>query len=127
MNIIFLDDDYMINRFHELTLSTMLREMGCSIEFHDDPTALIEKCSDSNTCPDLIFLDINMPLMDGWSFMDAYNLKNPNVKTKFVILTTSNDPSYKERSNAYCNVIDFANKPLQKDKMKEIVEQIHVN
>lgn len=124
MKIYFLDDDYMINRFHELTLKDIILQNGCSVEFFDNPVLLMEKCTTEEDHPNVIFLDINMPVMDGWDFMEEFNKRLTDVKTKFIILTTSNDPSYIEKSKSFFNVHAFANKPLKKDKLMEVLSVI---
>ncbi len=127
MNLYFLDDDYMINRYHELTLTSTAADYDCSIEFFEDPDLLFEKCLDSHHFPDLIFLDINMPIMDGWDFIEEFNRRYPISKTKFVILTTSDNPSSKERANTIRNVHDFTNKPLSNLLFASFIKQIAAN
>ena len=121
-NLHFLDDDYAINRFHELTLSTYTKENNCSIQFFDDSKALLSQYEDdSNKLPDLLFLDINMPVIDGWQFLDAFCESFPNAKTRIVILTTSNNPEYVKKSLGYSIVLKFEIKPLRVKSMKEIL------
>jgi CheY-like chemotaxis protein len=64
--------------------------------------------------PDVIFLDLNMPIIDGYQFIDEFEkitkaLKN---KTKIIILTTSLNPSDQERSKNYPQITGYINKPL---------------
>ena len=115
MNLHFIDDDYAINRYHELTLNKVASEDNIKLEFHDNPPKTLEMYSKSEYLPDLIFLDINMPVIDGWEFLDLFNEQFPDAKTKFIILTTSNNPKHQEKSKSYTNVFDFAIKPLKPD------------
>lgn len=66
------------------------------------------------TKPQLIFLDLNMPVMGGWEFLDLFNnsdyyhLNN----TKVIILTSTIDPEDIKKSKTYPNVIEFLSKPI---------------
>lgn len=64
--------------------------------------------------PDLIFLDINMPLMDGWELMEAYGKLDDGVKGGVIIvmLTTSKNPNDQIKSKSVAPVGDFLTKPL---------------
>lgn len=61
----------------------------------------------------LVLLDINMPVMNGWEFLEE--LRNTTIKpsVKVVIVTSSIDASDKEKSKNYIQVCDFMEKPLQ--------------
>lgn len=60
----------------------------------------------------LIFLDLNMPLVDGWQVLDK--LKAENAKNLFVVIITSSiDPKDRKRAENYPMVIDFMVKPIQ--------------
>jgi CheY-like chemotaxis protein len=74
--------------------------------------------------PQLIFLDLNMPEMSGFSFLDAF-MKLPIqvvAKCKIIIITASSDLEDLKKSAGYPNVVDFIVKPPQ--RMEQIVKQI---
>lgn len=60
--------------------------------------------------PDLILLDIRMPIMDGFSFLEA--MKERNFSTPVIMLTSSTSVEDKERCESYANVIRYQTKPL---------------
>lgn len=64
--------------------------------------------------PDILFLDINMPMMDGFQFLDQFNRINEKLenKCKIAILTTSINPEDKNRFLLNKMVVSYLNKPL---------------
>jgi CheY-like chemotaxis protein len=74
----------------------------------------INNTSDQEKKPQLIFLDLNMPIMGGWEFLDLFiasNYFNLN-NTKVIILTSTIDPDDIKKSKSYPNVIEFLSKPI---------------
>ncbi|MBX2930360.1 MAG: response regulator [Chitinophagaceae bacterium] len=72
--------------------------------------------------PELIFLDLNMPVMDGWQFLEDYTNKYSNrlPNTKIAILTSSINPQDFMKAQEYNVVIEFIHKPL----IAELVEEM---
>ena len=72
--------------------------------------------------PQLIFLDLNMPVMGGWEFLDLFNTSNyfslNNIKV--IVLTSTIDPMDIEKSKKYPNVIDFQSKPITIEMLEHI-------
>ncbi len=66
--------------------------------------------------PDVIFLDINMPEMDGWGFLDECTLLK--IPIKVFMLSSSIDTSDFERAKEYSMVSDFISKPLTVEKLQ---------
>jgi CheY-like chemotaxis protein len=65
--------------------------------------------------PQLIFLDLNMPVMGGWEFLDCFSrasYSDFNTTTKVVILSSTIDPEDLEKAKTYPMVIDFLSKPI---------------
>ena len=75
---------------------------------------LINGTENSHKKPDLILLDLNMPVMDGWDFLKIYKQKYASLfpNTKILILSSTVNPKDKERAGNDTLIIGFESKPL---------------
>lgn len=76
--------------------------------------------------PQLIFLDLNMPVMGGWEFIDLFNTSDySNLNnTKVIILTSTIDPEDIKKSKSYPNVIEFLAKPITVEMLNDLKTKI---
>jgi CheY-like chemotaxis protein len=77
---------------------------------------------DPSLLPDFILLDINMPIMNGWEFLDEYKRLNidPQGKSKIYIISSSVFSNDINKAKSYPLVKNFISKPLSVDKIKEM-------
>ncbi|MCD6013494.1 MAG: transcriptional regulator [Flavipsychrobacter sp.] len=95
-------------------------------EFGDGQVAIenLKKIAgDTEQLPDIIFLDLSMPVMDGWEFLKEYITLEPKIdkKIKLYIFSSSISPHDIERANSIGVVTDFIIKPLSKEKFIEVI------
>jgi CheY-like chemotaxis protein len=99
------------------------------MEFSDGELAIDHLrtiCGDSTSLPDIIFVDLSMPVMDGWEFLDEYTqLQSKLSKSiELFIVSSSISPQEVERSKTYPAVLDFLIKPVAKGKIAEIMSHV---
>ncbi len=76
--------------------------------------------------PKMIFLDLNMPVMGGWEFLDHFtNAKYASFSdAKVVVLSSTIDPHDIDKAKTYPMVIDFQSKPISKEMLENLKQQI---
>ncbi|TAH09244.1 MAG: response regulator [Sphingobacteriia bacterium] len=87
---------------------------------------LSDNISTNDNIPDIIFLDINMPIMDGWQFLDEYVKLKPRIGKQITIFMVSSsvDPTDIRRARAIGEISDYIIKPITPEQLKEIIEAL---
>lgn len=73
--------------------------------------------------PDVIFLDVNMPIWDGWDFLDEFGKLDLKSFPEIYILTSSSHSLDREKAASYSIVNQMLNKPLKKDDLLSILKK----
>ncbi|MFD1079647.1 response regulator, partial [Longispora fulva] len=95
------------------------------MEFKNAPEALnYVRKHNSKTTPLLILLDINMPKMSGWDFLDLLQKEELEAEPLVVMVTSSINSSDRERAGTYPMVIDYLEKPLNKADCNSLNQKI---
>ena len=96
--ILLIDDNDADNNYHKNIIEEM--DIAYSVQIAENGLEAIKLLSNKNVVqPDLIFLDVNMPKMNGWEFLEAYKKMNYNSQIMIVILTNSQNPANKKNTN----------------------------
>lgn len=87
---------------------------------------MIDNIANSQELPDVIFLDINMPIMNGFEFMEEYVKLKPKVGKKITIymVSSSIDPTDIARAKEIGELTDYIIKPVNESKLKEIIASL---
>lgn len=124
---LLVDDDATSNLICELNIKK-IEPQAAITSFNDPQEALLcikKVClpKDESIC--ILFLDVNMPSMTGWEFLEGFQKLCAEVKKKFVIyILTSSIEDFSEEKKKYPYVAGFLSKPIMSGKLEVIIEQI---
>ena len=126
--VYLIDDDDIYVFLTRKTILKVLQDVDVEV-FSDGLQAInhLKKVKHSpELLPDVIFLDLNMPVMDGWEFLKEYEDIYPSFarKNELYIVSSSISPHELERSKNISVVSEFIIKPLVKEKFLEILESL---
>lgn len=79
--------------------------------------------------PEIILLDLNMPVMDGWEFLEEFTLLKPRLEKKITIYVVSSSiaPSDIQRAEAINEVTDYIVKPITTEKLLDMLKNLSSN
>ncbi|SFQ67981.1 response regulator [Hymenobacter arizonensis] len=124
--VLLVDDDPTTNYLNQLLLKRLgfSSQVMVALNGQEALDLLLQNCHRvSNECPALILLDVKMPVMDGFAFLEAYDKLPLTQKESIVIvmLTTSLHPQDVERVERL-DIASFLNKPLTEAKLNQVLE-----
>jgi|TARA_B110000259_G_C13948164_1_gene375622 CheY-like chemotaxis protein len=87
---------------------------------------LKENAANQDTLPEILLLDLSMPIMDGWEFLEEYILLSPKLDRKITIyiISSSISPYDIDKAKSISIVTDFIIKPISKEKLIEIFKNL---
>jgi len=125
-NVCLIDDD----KVYQFTAKMILEATGLtsSIKTFFNGKEAIDFLSNpenqqADHLPDVIFLDINMPVMNGWNFLEAYEAIKQELPKNIVIYVVSSsvDESDIQKSRSYLAVTDYVIKPINREKYRQLL------
>jgi CheY-like chemotaxis protein len=122
--ILLVDDDPDDNMYHRIIIEEMDIVNRIDVAINGlEALAYLKK--EAQVPPEIIFLDLNMPRMNGWEFLEEYKhlRKDQKAKVVLVILTTSANPDHIKKAEEIEEVTGFETKPLSKQILKDILEE----
>jgi response regulator of citrate/malate metabolism len=118
-NLIFLiDDDLMSNVFNTMMIRKKHPDISIS-SFTSVEEAFADLKNDANRKPMLIFLDLNMPVLNGWDFLEEFN--RLSFEIDIAILTSSNDMEDMTRAKEFKQIKHYIIKPISLELLDKVM------
>jgi CheY-like chemotaxis protein len=123
LHILLIDDDETSIFIHK----TLVETSALSLEplCFSNSAATLDYLDEHHRAGDryVLLLDINMPVIDGWAFLDAIQQKPYADALSIFIVTSSIDRADRKRASEYKQVIEYFEKPLDIDRCVQIIQQ----
>lgn len=126
LEILIVEDDAIVSRMHKFTLNSYVHDDAqiCSngLEAIDHLDKVAEEREKI-----LILLDLNMPVMNGWEFLETCQNRPYSERLHVVVVTSSSYMDDKKKALEYRQVKAFYSKPLRRENLKEIFQQQEIS
>jgi len=122
LKFIMVDDDEFNNLIYSMVIEDALGNVDTqSFTEPEEGLAYIQKVQD----PTILFLDINMPTLTGWEFLEQYEKFSEEVKAQIKIFILSSSVDFRDKDRAAANkyVSGFLSKPLESETVISIVNE----
>lgn len=119
-DILIIDDDEVLLFLHEVIITDLITKNTTIRPYNNATDAFNYIDSTKHEAKStLILLDLNMPEVSGWDFLDKLNEAGLNDNIAVIIITSSINSNDKLKSKSYHQVIQFMEKPLLVDNIEE--------
>lgn len=129
VGLIYIVDDDKIYRYTTETYIQLLNLANTVKTFGDGEEAIEsikENLSNPSQLPDIILLDVNMPIMDGWDFIEEFvTLQNIPKKIALYMVSSSIDERDKARATEFNEITDYIIKPITEEQLVKLIELKH--
>ena len=121
-----IDDDKLTVKLMSIIISKndFCEEIESFYNAKDAISKLKENAGDNGILPDAILLDLNMPVMDGWQFLDEFISLPITKEIHIFIMTSSIDPADIEMATKYKVVKEYIMKPITTQKLDDLCKLI---
>lgn len=125
-SVLLVDDDNINNFINERLIKKLSFTENISVVTNGQEALdfINQKIKSKAALPELILLDINMPVMDGFEFIEQYRNIPDKGKTNIIVLTTSTNDKDLHRVSDAKEVSGFINKPLTEEKLKNAISKL---
>ncbi len=125
INLIYVIDDDKIYRYTIETYIALLK-LATTIKTFADGEEAIESIkqnlSSPDNLPDVILLDVNMPIMDGWDFVEEFEaLNNIPKEITLYMVSSSIDERDRERAQKNSQITDYIIKPITEEQLVKLI------
>lgn len=121
LEILLVEDDDVVSRLNRFAVENLVENDVVILENGKKAIEYLEKNLPANKTI-LMLLDLNMPVMNGWQFLEALHVKEFSEKVFVFILTSSSYNDDYIKSRKYGRVKGYYTKPLTRNKLLEILE-----
>lgn len=126
--ICIVDDDeiYKFTMRKTIEMNKLARKVLIFSDGEEALEFLTDNLGNNQDLPDVIFLDINMPIMDGFQFMQEYIKIKPRVGKKITIymVSSSVDADDIEKANEISDIAGYLIKPIKASELNDIIAEI---
>ena len=119
--IILVDDDAFTNLFNKIVLEKA--KMANDIKVFQKGQEALDYLATGNDKVNLILLDINMPIMDGWQFLEEFDKLDASIKESVIVMLTSSISYHdQQRAEGIPYIKKFITKPFSPETIQQIKE-----
>lgn len=122
---ILVDDDAFNNKISAIAIKRVFGETDTRVfEVPEEGLAFIEKEYTKNPVPAILFLDINMPTLTGWEFLEEYEKFSDEIKKNISVYILSSSVDQRDIDKAKENkyIKGFVSKPLRTESVRSVME-----
>ncbi|MEM0940670.1 MAG: response regulator [Bacteroidota bacterium] len=122
-SVLLIDDDDLVNSMNMVMINrARFAEKVIAKNSVTEALSFLQKSSERENLPEMIFLDLNMPYKDGWDFMDEFKKIDHKSHTKVVMLTSYISIKDEKRAKSMEEIVAYIPKLLS----PELLHQIHL-
>ena len=119
-----VDDDriYIFGLTKLIEMNSFCQELQVFKNGKEALDSFLKDIEEGNELPEIILLDINMPVMDGWEFLDEYAKVKHKIKNKVKIYMVSSSVNLSDldKAKSYEDVVDYVIKPIKSADLQKI-------